>query len=185
MLPFSCPFSLSPFLTLLLPAGRAWPQKIRVETSWCAGVVYVSVEALDCISRGLWFNYFHLSFVSTGTCRPCLVGIVPVKNEEGLVIMFILDFQELIDPSHKRTALRQRITQGWAYCKAFHCPYSFHLCETQNTHAHSAVHFLSLSLFLTSVTVNADSEWMCAVVQLVLFELLSHHSGQHGHYCLI
>ncbi|CAI5676209.1 potassium voltage-gated channel subfamily H member 6a isoform X1 [Oreochromis aureus] len=58
-----------------------------------------------------------LYYSKKGTCRPCLVGIVPVKNEEGLVIMFILDFQELIDPSHKKTALRQRITQGWAYCQ--------------------------------------------------------------------
>ena len=47
------------------------------------------------------------------------MDIVPVKNEEGIVIMFILDFQELIDPSLKKSGLRQRVTQGWIYCKAF------------------------------------------------------------------
>ncbi|GLD48990.1 potassium voltage-gated channel subfamily H member 6-like protein, partial [Lates japonicus] len=51
------------------------------------------------------------------TWRPCLVDIVPVKNEEGIVIMFILDFQELIDPSLKKSGLRQRVTQGWIYCQ--------------------------------------------------------------------
>uniref|UniRef100_A0A672YIA6 Potassium voltage-gated channel, subfamily H (eag-related), member 6a n=1 Tax=Sphaeramia orbicularis TaxID=375764 RepID=A0A672YIA6_9TELE len=58
-----------------------------------------------------------LYYAKEGTCRPCLVDIVPVKNEEGLVIMFILDFQELIDPSLKKSGLRQRVTQGWIYCK--------------------------------------------------------------------
>ncbi|XP_026181867.1 potassium voltage-gated channel subfamily H member 6a isoform X2 [Mastacembelus armatus] len=53
----------------------------------------------------------------TGTCRPCLVDIVPVKNEEGHVIMFILDFQELIDPSVKKSGLKQRVAQGWIYCQ--------------------------------------------------------------------
>ncbi|KAF7649829.1 hypothetical protein LDENG_00135370 [Lucifuga dentata] len=58
-----------------------------------------------------------LYYAKEGTCRPCLVDIVPVKNEEGLVIMFILDYQELIDPSLKKTGLRQRVTQGWIYCQ--------------------------------------------------------------------
>ncbi|PWA17638.1 hypothetical protein CCH79_00008112 [Gambusia affinis] len=53
--------------------------------------------------------------VCPGICRPCRVDIVPVKNEEGLVIMFILDFQELVDPSLKKSGLRQRVTQGWLY----------------------------------------------------------------------
>ncbi|XP_029013982.1 potassium voltage-gated channel subfamily H member 6a isoform X2 [Betta splendens] len=59
-----------------------------------------------------------LYYAKEGTCRPCLVDIVPVKNEEGLVIMFILDFQELTDPSHKKSSLKQRVIQGWIYCKA-------------------------------------------------------------------
>ncbi|XP_042249096.1 potassium voltage-gated channel subfamily H member 6a isoform X2 [Thunnus maccoyii] len=58
-----------------------------------------------------------LYYAKEGTCRPCLVDIVPVKNEEGHVIMFILDFQELIDPSSKKSGLRQRVAQGWIYCQ--------------------------------------------------------------------
>ncbi|KAL3053462.1 hypothetical protein OYC64_005904 [Pagothenia borchgrevinki] len=58
-----------------------------------------------------------LYYDKEGTCRPCLVDIVPVKNEEGIVIMFILDFQELIDPSLKKSGLRNRVTQGLIYCQ--------------------------------------------------------------------
>ncbi|KAM4531422.1 potassium voltage-gated channel subfamily H member 6a isoform 3-T3 [Odontesthes bonariensis] len=58
-----------------------------------------------------------LYYSKEGTCRPCRVDIVPVKNEEGLVIMYILDFQELIDPSLKKSGLRQRVSQGWLYCQ--------------------------------------------------------------------
>ncbi|XP_029945840.1 potassium voltage-gated channel subfamily H member 6a isoform X2 [Salarias fasciatus] len=58
-----------------------------------------------------------LYYSKEGTCRPCLVDIVPVKNEEGSVIMFILDFKELIDPSLKKSGLRQRVAQGWIYCQ--------------------------------------------------------------------
>ncbi|KAM9746166.1 potassium voltage-gated channel subfamily H member 6a isoform 2-T2 [Menidia menidia] len=58
-----------------------------------------------------------LYYSKEGTCRPCRVDIVPVKNEEGLVIMYILDFQELIDPSMKKSGLRQRVSQGWLYCQ--------------------------------------------------------------------
>ncbi|KAM4597718.1 potassium voltage-gated channel subfamily H member 6a [Polymixia lowei] len=56
-----------------------------------------------------------LYYAKEGTCRPCLVDVVPVKNEEGVVIMFILNFQELIDPSLKKAGLRQRMTQGWIW----------------------------------------------------------------------
>uniref|UniRef100_A0A665T3U6 Potassium voltage-gated channel, subfamily H (eag-related), member 6a n=1 Tax=Echeneis naucrates TaxID=173247 RepID=A0A665T3U6_ECHNA len=58
-----------------------------------------------------------LYYAKEGTCRPCLVDIVPVKSEEGVVIMFILDFQELIDASLKKSGLRQRVTQGLIYCQ--------------------------------------------------------------------
>ncbi|XP_060882680.1 potassium voltage-gated channel subfamily H member 6a isoform X1 [Labrus mixtus] len=58
-----------------------------------------------------------LYYAKEGTCRRCLVDIVPVKNEEGVVIMFILDFQELIDRSLKKSGLRQRVTQGLIYCQ--------------------------------------------------------------------
>lgn len=49
-------------------------------------------------------------------CRPSLVDVVPVKNEEGVVIMFILDFQELRERSQRRSGLRQRVARGWIYC---------------------------------------------------------------------
>ncbi|XP_037544652.1 potassium voltage-gated channel subfamily H member 6a [Nematolebias whitei] len=58
-----------------------------------------------------------LFYSKEGICLPCRVDVVPVKNEEGLVIMFILDFQELIDPSLKKSAFRQRVAQGWLYCQ--------------------------------------------------------------------
>ncbi|XP_077398022.1 potassium voltage-gated channel subfamily H member 6a isoform X1 [Festucalex cinctus] len=58
-----------------------------------------------------------LYYSKEGTCRPCMVDIVPVKNEEGVVIMFILDFQELVDPTLKKSGLRQRVSQGWLYCQ--------------------------------------------------------------------
>ncbi|XP_074553406.1 potassium voltage-gated channel subfamily H member 6a isoform X1 [Halichoeres trimaculatus] len=58
-----------------------------------------------------------LYYDKEGTCRPCLVDVVPVKNEDGLVIMFILDFQELRDCSLKKPGLRQRVAQGWNYCQ--------------------------------------------------------------------
>lgn len=32
-------------------------------------------------------------FLDAGVCLPCLVDVVPVKNEDGLVIMFILNFE--------------------------------------------------------------------------------------------
>ncbi|XP_031723753.1 potassium voltage-gated channel subfamily H member 6a isoform X1 [Anarrhichthys ocellatus] len=58
-----------------------------------------------------------LYYDKEGTCRPCLVDVVPVKNEESLVIMFILDFQELIDPSLKTSGLKQRVAKGLIYCQ--------------------------------------------------------------------
>lgn len=42
-----------------------------------------------------------------------MVDVVPVKNEEGTVIMFILNFQELLDTSLRKGGLRQHIAQGW------------------------------------------------------------------------
>ncbi|KAF7225846.1 transcript variant X3 [Nothobranchius furzeri] len=58
-----------------------------------------------------------LYYSKEGICRPCRVDIVPVKNEEGHVIMYILDFQELLDASLKKSAFRQRVSQGWLYCQ--------------------------------------------------------------------
>nr|XP_023687420.1 potassium voltage-gated channel subfamily H member 6-like [Paramormyrops kingsleyae] len=54
-----------------------------------------------------------LYYAKEGTCLPCMVDVVPVKNEEGTVIMFILNFQELLDTSLRKGGLRQHIAQGW------------------------------------------------------------------------
>ncbi|KAJ8384846.1 hypothetical protein AAFF_G00197560 [Aldrovandia affinis] len=54
-----------------------------------------------------------LYYSKEGTCLPCLVDVVPVKNEGGMVIMFILNFQELLGTSNKKGGLRQKMTQGW------------------------------------------------------------------------
>ncbi|CAL8266303.1 unnamed protein product [Gadus morhua 'NCC'] len=56
-----------------------------------------------------------LYYDKEGVCRPCLVDVIPVKNEDGVVIMFILNFQELLDPAVKRASLRQRMSQGWTW----------------------------------------------------------------------
>ncbi|CAL8274559.1 unnamed protein product [Lota lota] len=61
-----------------------------------------------------------LYYDKEGVCRPCLVDVIPVKNEDGVVIMFILNFQELIDPAVKRASLRQRMSQGWTWAAHNH-----------------------------------------------------------------
>ncbi|XP_014343047.1 potassium voltage-gated channel subfamily H member 6a [Latimeria chalumnae] len=50
-----------------------------------------------------------------GVCFPCLIDVIPVKNEEGAVIMFILNFEELtraLGNSSKR-GLYHRLARGW------------------------------------------------------------------------
>uniref|UniRef100_A0A8C4SJI7 Potassium voltage-gated channel subfamily H member 6 n=1 Tax=Erpetoichthys calabaricus TaxID=27687 RepID=A0A8C4SJI7_ERPCA len=47
-----------------------------------------------------------LFYTKEGTCLPCLVDVVPVKNEEGAVIMFILNFQDLHPSSGRKGGLR-------------------------------------------------------------------------------
>lgn len=36
---------------------------------------------------------FRFPTLNAGVCLPCLVDVVPVKNEDGVVIMFILNFE--------------------------------------------------------------------------------------------
>ncbi|KAG5831878.1 hypothetical protein ANANG_G00284750 [Anguilla anguilla] len=54
-----------------------------------------------------------LYYAKEGTCLPCLVDVVPVKNEGGVVIMFILNFQELLESPNKKGSFQKRLTQGW------------------------------------------------------------------------
>lgn len=39
-----------------------------------------------------------ICFLSAGVCFHCVIDVVPVKNEDGLVIMFILNFELPTDP---------------------------------------------------------------------------------------
>ncbi|XP_015506486.1 potassium voltage-gated channel subfamily H member 6 isoform X1 [Parus major] len=50
------------------------------------------------------------------SCFRCLVDVVPVKNEEGVVIMFILNFEDLAQLIAKSTgrSLHQRLSQSWS-----------------------------------------------------------------------
>lgn len=47
------------------------------------------------ISLNVWplLQIFRFPYLNTGVCLPCLVDVVPVKNEDGIVIMFILNFE--------------------------------------------------------------------------------------------
>ncbi|XP_016159820.1 PREDICTED: potassium voltage-gated channel subfamily H member 6 [Ficedula albicollis] len=49
------------------------------------------------------------------SCFRCLVDVVPVKNEEGVVIMFILNFEDLAQLIAKSAgrSLHQRLSHGW------------------------------------------------------------------------
>ncbi|XP_014744914.1 PREDICTED: potassium voltage-gated channel subfamily H member 6 [Sturnus vulgaris] len=50
------------------------------------------------------------------SCFRCLVDVVPVKNEEGVVIMFILNFEDLAQLIAKSSgrSLHQRLSHGWS-----------------------------------------------------------------------
>ncbi|KFU83684.1 Potassium voltage-gated channel subfamily H member 7, partial [Chaetura pelagica] len=49
------------------------------------------------------------------SCFRCLVDVVPVKNEDGVVIMFILNFEDLAQLMAKRgrRSLHRRLSQSW------------------------------------------------------------------------
>ncbi|OXB60798.1 hypothetical protein ASZ78_005236 [Callipepla squamata] len=49
------------------------------------------------------------------SCFRCLVDVVPVKNEEGVVIMFILNFEDLAQLIAKSSgrSLHHRLSQSW------------------------------------------------------------------------
>lgn len=46
--------------------------------------------------RGPWCHSGRVPH-STGSCFLCLVDVVPVKNEDGAVIMFILNFEVVME----------------------------------------------------------------------------------------
>lgn len=51
----------------------------------------------------------------TASCFRCLVDVVPVKNEDGVVIMFILNFEDLAQLIAKSSgrSLHHRLSQSW------------------------------------------------------------------------
>uniref|UniRef100_A0AAY5EJ24 Voltage-gated inwardly rectifying potassium channel KCNH2 n=1 Tax=Electrophorus electricus TaxID=8005 RepID=A0AAY5EJ24_ELEEL len=50
-----------------------------------------------------------------GVCFPCMVDVVPVKNEDGVVIMFILNFEVMTDdtPHNPALQLNHRLPLSW------------------------------------------------------------------------
>lgn len=120
---FSLFLSLPPVVSVLV----TFCESLASDSCCLSG--YISVVDVWTADYGVCFTV-DVSLCK-GACRPCLVDVVPVKNEEGVVIMFILDFQELIDRSLKNSGLRQRVAQGWIYCNAYNiclipCPHDSH-----------------------------------------------------------
>ncbi|XP_060112229.1 potassium voltage-gated channel subfamily H member 6 [Heteronotia binoei] len=56
-----------------------------------------------------------LYYRKDSSCMRCLVDVVPVKNEDGAVIMFILNFEDLavLLARSTRQSLHHRLSQGW------------------------------------------------------------------------
>ena len=63
-----------------------------------------------------------LPTVFTASCFRCLVDVVPVKNEDGAVIMFILNFEDLAQLLAKRgsRSLSQRLLRQSFLCPGGH-----------------------------------------------------------------
>lgn len=53
-------------------------------------------QVLLCPPEGPWCHSGHV-LCSAGSCFLCLVDVVPVKNEDGAVIMFILNFEVVME----------------------------------------------------------------------------------------
>ncbi|XP_048416779.1 potassium voltage-gated channel subfamily H member 6a isoform X1 [Stegostoma tigrinum] len=56
-----------------------------------------------------------LYYRKDGSSLPCLVDVVPVKNEDGAVAMFIMNFEELKGTAHRsgRGDTNHRLSQDW------------------------------------------------------------------------
>lgn len=56
-----------------------------------------------------------LSHSHAGVCFLCLVDVVPVKNEDGVVIMFILNFEVMTEDKVRNTSqgLNHRLPLPW------------------------------------------------------------------------
>lgn len=51
----------------------------------------------------------------TGVCFLCTVDVVPVKNEDGMVIMFILNFEVMSEDKHSESSreLNHKLSIPW------------------------------------------------------------------------
>lgn len=64
----------------------------------------------------MWLSSNRLLFSFTGVCFLCLVDVVPVKNEDGVVIMFILNFEVMPDDKfHDPQDLNHKLPLLWRH----------------------------------------------------------------------
>lgn len=77
-----------------------------------------------------------LSLSLSGVCFLCLVDVVPVKNEDGVVIMFILNFEVMPDDKlHDPQDLNHKLPLLWRHSSTSHDVFSFikrYSCFTSN-----------------------------------------------------
>lgn len=72
-----------------------------------------------------------LSLSLSGVCFLCLVDVVPVKNEDGVVIMFILNFEVMPDDKlHDPQDLNHKLPLLWRHSSTSHVSSSLSLNAT-------------------------------------------------------
>lgn len=106
--------------------------------------------------------------------------------------MFILDFQELIDRSLKKSGLRHRVSQGWIYCKPFNisltpCLHVIHsswvfICFWDEL----TWYFPTVKYLLITVCSTALHQFVTHVMIVVSFDILINSYAMvvvssHGH----
>ncbi|KAJ8336420.1 hypothetical protein SKAU_G00376400 [Synaphobranchus kaupii] len=115
-----------------LECGWEKPVSQQAKEPWASQTPLIPVGSFGLIARrseaqlphALATLTFHCTshlvpflFIVVGVCFPCMVDVVPVKNEEGVVIMFILNFELTTDGNHShvspRRDNRRRIPIPW------------------------------------------------------------------------
>lgn len=73
------------------------------------------------------FLKMHVCVSASGVCFLCLVDVVPVKNEDGVVIMFILNFEVMPDDKlHDPQDLNHKLPLLWRHSSTSHVSPAFH-----------------------------------------------------------
>ncbi|CAL8278711.1 unnamed protein product [Lota lota] len=85
-------------------------------------------------------------YTKNGVCFQCLIDVVPVKNEDGLVIMFILNFDLPTDPMPASTSPARELN---------HNPTHRHTRTHARTHARTHTH--------THTHTQVHDPWLLAV----------------------